>query len=37
MRSPTGVAHFVSVPSPASDYLRALPLLVKREDRRSRA
>jgi branched-chain amino acid transport system substrate-binding protein len=27
-----GWRHVVSVPSPASDYLRALPLLVKRED-----
>jgi len=27
-----GWRHLVSVPSPASDYLRALPLLVKRQD-----
>jgi ABC-type branched-subunit amino acid transport system substrate-binding protein len=27
-----GWRHVVSVPSPASDYLRALPLLVKRQD-----
>ncbi len=27
-----GWRHLVSVPSPASDYLRALPLLVRRQD-----